>query len=84
MGAKSGTKIRRVALIGNSPPRLCGIATFTADVSSALRAAYPDMALDLYAMTDPGGSYAYGPEVTCEIRQNDIADYNFAAQRQRR
>jgi len=80
MGA-SGTKIGRIALIGNSPPRLCGIATFTADVAAALRAAYPQVALDLYAMTDPGGAYEYGPEVACEIRQDDIIDYNFAAQR---
>src|SRR6478735_7594442 len=81
MGATSGTEIKRIALVGNSPPRLCGIATFTADVAAALRAAYPTMELDLYAMTDPGGAYPYGPEVACEIHQNDIADYNFAAQR---
>ncbi|UAK26469.1 glycosyltransferase family 4 protein [Sphingomonas nostoxanthinifaciens] len=32
-------------------------------------------------MTDPGETYAYGPEVTCEIRQEELADYRIAAQR---
>ncbi|HWI86370.1 MAG TPA: glycosyl transferase family 1, partial [Sphingomonas sp.] len=75
------TKIRRIALIGNSPPRLCGIATFTRDVYKALHGAFPEIDLDLYAMTDPGGSYAYGSEVTCAIRQEDLSDYRAAAQR---
>jgi glycosyltransferase involved in cell wall biosynthesis len=76
-----GTKIKRIALIGNSPPRLCGIATFTRDVTAALHAAFPKIDLDLYAMTDPGGSYAYGSEVTCAIRQEELGDYRAAAQR---
>lgn len=75
------TRIKRIALIGNSPPRLCGIATFTRDVSKALHASFPKVDLDLYAMTDPGGSYAYGEEVTCSIRQEELSDYRAAAQR---
>jgi len=75
------TRIKRVALIGNSPPRLCGIATFTRDVAKALHASFPKVELDLYAMTDPGGSYSYGEEVTCSIRQEELSDYRAAAQR---
>jgi glycosyltransferase involved in cell wall biosynthesis len=82
MTASAGaTRIKRIALIGNSPPRLCGIATFTRDVYQALQASFPQIDLDLYAMTDPGGAYAYGPEVTCTIRQEDLSDYRAAAQR---
>ncbi len=80
MTASGATKIKRIALIGNSPPRLCGIATFTRDVHTALRAAFPEIAVDLYAMTDPGGSYAYAPEII-PIAQEDITDYRMAAQR---
>ena len=81
VAAAGVSKIKRIALIGNSPPRLCGIATFTRDVSKALHAAFPKIDVDLYAMTDPGGSYNYGSEVTCSIRQEDLADYRAAAQR---
>ena len=33
-----GTKITRLALIGNFLPRQCGIATYTTDVYTAMRA----------------------------------------------
>jgi glycosyltransferase involved in cell wall biosynthesis len=73
--------IRRIALIGNSPPRLCGIATFTRDVRDAIKHVYPNIAVDHYAMNDPNGVYDYGSEVTCQIAQEDVADYRIAAQR---
>lgn len=73
--------VRRIALIGNSPPRLCGLATFTRDVRASIAAAFPQIELDLYAMTDPDGDYAYGPEVTATIDQDDLASYRLAAQR---
>ena len=72
--------IRRIALIGNSPPRLCGLATFTRDVREALLSVYPELPVDLYAMNDPNSAHAYGPEVTCQIAQEEIADYRIAAQ----
>jgi glycosyltransferase involved in cell wall biosynthesis len=73
--------IRRIALIGNSPPRLCGLATFTRDVREALIDVYPQIAVDLYAMNDRDAAYEYGPEVTCQIAQEEISDYRLAAQR---
>ena len=75
------TSLKRIALIGNSPPRLCGIATFTADVRRALMTTYPELAVDLYAMNDPDGGHAYGPEVVCTLEQDDINDYVQAARR---
>ena len=79
--ATPGEEVRSVALIGNYPPRRCGIATFTADVHDALRAARPDLACDVYAMTDAGGAYDYPSEVSFEIRQQQPADYLAAAAR---
>ena len=73
--------VRSVALIGNYPPRRCGIATFTADVHDALLEARPDLVCDVYAMTDEGGGYDYPPEVSFEIRQQHPADYLAAAAR---
>lgn len=81
MDRPDGGIVARIALIGNAPPRLCGIATFTRDVRAALLTAFPDIALDLYAMDDPGSSHCYGPEVICAIRQDEIGDYRVAAQR---
>lgn len=74
-------RVRSVALIGNYPPRRCGIASFTADVRSALVADRPDMVCDVYAMTDIEGGYDYPPEVACEIRQDRLDDYFAAADR---
>ena len=81
MRAVAEPKITRIALIGNAPPRLCGLATFTADVHTALTTAFPDIGVDIYAMNDPDSSYAYGPAVVCSIGQEDVADYQMAAQR---
>ncbi|RZI56565.1 MAG: glycosyl transferase family 1, partial [Zymomonas sp.] len=68
---------RRIALLGNYPPRLCGIATFTFDVHAALSAA--GAAVDVYAMNDTVEGYAYPAEVVCAIGQNDLQDYQAAA-----
>lgn len=81
MRAVANPKINRIALIGNAPPRLCGLATFTADVHTALTTAFPEIGVDIYAMNDPDESYAYGPAVVCAIGQEDVTDYQVAAQR---
>lgn len=81
MRERPAVSINRIALIGNSPPRLCGISTFTRDVREALVAADPALPVDLYAMDDPGSAHAYGPEVVCSIRQEELADYVQAARR---
>lgn len=73
--------LKRIAMIGNAPPRLCGIATFTKDVADALDESYPDLAVDIYAMNDVGQSYDYGPEVVCTIAQDNLGDYQLAAER---
>lgn len=73
--------LRRIALIGNSPPRLCGIATFTRDLREGLGQAFPDLDIDIYAMNDRGADYDYPPEVVCSIDQDEIGGYQQAAHR---
>ncbi|WP_380872736.1 glycosyl transferase [Sphingomonas sp. DBB INV C78] len=77
----TGKQTRHIALIGNHPPRMCGIATFTADLRAALVSARPDLIADVFAMDEPGGLHAYPPEVVCQIGQADLADYRAAARR---
>jgi len=80
VGAPSAS-VRSIALIGNYPPRRCGIATFTADVYQALTEARPEAKCEVYALTDVDGAYEYPSEVVCEIGQDKIADYLAAADR---
>ncbi|MEG3181053.1 glycosyltransferase family 4 protein [Sphingomonas sp. LT1P40] len=67
--------VSHIALIGNFLPRKCGIATYTTDTYNALKARYPDMQVDVWAMDDHPGLYAYPPEVTGAIPQHDRSAY---------
>jgi glycosyltransferase involved in cell wall biosynthesis len=81
-GASSpARRLRRIALIGNSLPRLCGLATYTSHVFHALRDTAPEIAVDHYAMVDPGGRYAFPPSVCATIAQEDSTAYRSAAAR---
>lgn len=79
--ASDETRITRLALIGNFLPRQCGLATFTTDVYEATRSRFPEIAVDVYAIDDEPGAYAYPPEVTCAIAEQDLGDYVDAARR---
>ncbi len=71
--------VRKLAMIGNFAPRRCGLATFTTDSWAALRGRYPGLAIDVYAMTDPGQIYDYPEAVTTSIPENDVSAYVDAA-----
>ena len=73
--AAQGDAIRHLALIGNFLPRQCGLATFTTDVWQAMRDRFPDVQVDVYAMDDHPGRYAYPPAVTGSIPQHDLSGY---------
>ncbi|MXP26133.1 glycosyltransferase [Altererythrobacter indicus] len=49
----------RIAMIGNYPPRKCGIATFTGDVHDKLSQYHPEVSVDLYALDDPKSPLHY-------------------------
>lgn len=74
-GSHMPDRVDHIALIGNFLPRKCGLATFTTDCFAAIRARFPDMRVDVYAMDDRPGGYAYPPEVTGSIPQQDRATY---------
>ncbi|MEP6786019.1 MAG: glycosyltransferase family 4 protein [Sphingomonadales bacterium] len=69
-----------VALLGNFPPRLCGLATYTYDCWQSLSAHPTNPTVDVYAMDD-GQVEGYGPEITQLIPQDDITAYQAAADR---
>ena len=73
--------IQCVALVGNSSPRHCGIATFTTDLQQALAGPGVGLEVDIFAMTDPGQSYDYPASVRFEIREDRVEDYVQAADR---
>src|SRR3546814_14612092 len=74
-GDKALSKLpNHIAVIGNSVPRRCGIATFTTDTVDALRARFPEMRVDLYAMDDGCDNLVYPAGVTT-IPQHDPASY---------
>ena len=66
-----------LAFIGTYPPRRCGIATFTRDLSQAVGQRARPMVI---AVTDAGGQYEYPAEVKYEVRQALRADYVRAAE----
>ncbi|MCX5577887.1 glycosyltransferase family 4 protein [Kaistia terrae] len=73
------TSSTRVAFIGNSLPRRCGIATFTTDLQQAIAASgMADTAI--LAMTDCGRSYEYPATVALEIQENTLDDYVAASE----
>ncbi|SHG99381.1 Glycosyltransferase involved in cell wall bisynthesis [Kaistia soli DSM 19436] len=73
------TQIKRLAFIGNSLPRRCGIATFTTDLQQAIAQSAPSMETVIVAMTDHGHSYDYPATVGLEINDREVEEYERAA-----
>ncbi len=69
----------RIAFIGNSLPRRCGIATFTSDLQQAVAASRPGTETTIVAMNDRGQTYAYPPVVRMQIQDEKLEDYVRAA-----
>ena len=74
------TARNRIAFIGNSLPRRCGIATFTTDLQQAVAASRADVETVIVAMNDHGQIYDYPPTVAFEINDNSPEDYIRAAE----
>jgi len=73
------TPLHRIAVIGNSLPRRCGIATFTTDLQQAISTSRPNLETCIVAMTDHGQAYDYPPAVAFEIKDDNIEEYVRAA-----
>jgi glycosyltransferase involved in cell wall biosynthesis len=74
------TNTRRIAFIGNHSPRICGIATFTDSIRRAVATDNANLETLVVAMTDRGVEYEYPREVSFEIREDIVADYDHAAE----
>lgn len=74
------TAVNRVAFIGNSLPRRCGIATFTTDMQHSIAASRPDLETTIVAMTDHGQVYDYSSAVGFQVNDNCLEDYIAAAE----
>jgi glycosyltransferase involved in cell wall biosynthesis len=72
------TQLKRVAFIGNSLPRRCGIATFTTDLHKALQS-FTQIEACIVAMNDDRRAYDYPAEVKFHIRDDVLEDYARAA-----
>jgi glycosyltransferase involved in cell wall biosynthesis len=70
---------RRVAFIGNSLPRRCGIATFTTDLQQAVAADGAAYDTAIVAMTDEGRDYQYPPIVRHQVQEGSLGEYARAA-----
>jgi len=77
LAAQNG--VIRIAFVASAVPRRCGIATFTADLMAAVKAADPAVRCIAAAIDEPNATHAYGPEVRWRIRQGDKASYRGAA-----
>lgn len=73
------TALRRIAVIGNSLPRRCGIATFTTDLQQSISTSRPTVETCIVAMTDHGQAYDYPKAVAFQIQDDKIEEYIRAA-----
>ena len=71
--------LNRIAFIGNSLPRRCGLATFTTDLQNAVAASRADLETVIVAMTDHGQTYDYPAAVGLEINDDRPQEYVHAA-----
>jgi glycosyltransferase involved in cell wall biosynthesis len=73
------SNIRRVAFLGDYLPRKCGIATFTADLLTAVASDQPETECFAVPVNDREGGYEYPDVVRFEIEEQDLSSYQRAA-----
>ncbi len=73
------SSITRIAFIGNSLPRRCGIATFTTDLQTAVKATSANLETGIVTMNDVGSHYDYPASVLFAVNDAELTDYIAAA-----
>src|SRR5664279_199729 len=76
---KSDSSIRKVAFLGNYPPRKFGIATFTSDLLEAVAERHPQSQCFAVPVNDIEESYRYPAVVRSVIEEQDLESYRRAA-----
>src|SRR5712692_9319487 len=76
---EEGSKIRKIAFVGDHLPRKCGIATFTSDLLAAVASAHPQSQCLAVSVNDIEGGYEYPEVVRFEIEEQDVSSYLRAA-----
>ena len=79
MPRKRRPALGRVAFIGNSLPRQCGIATFTGDLTDAIAVAGRGTDVFVVPVNDLPEGYDYPDRVWFEITEKEVASYRRAA-----
>jgi glycosyltransferase involved in cell wall biosynthesis len=74
------TPLRRIAVIGNSLPRRCGIATFTTHLQQAISTSRSGLETCIVAMTDRDRAYDYPSSVALQIKDDNVEEYVRAAE----
>jgi len=75
----TGSKLKRVAFVGNYSPRQCGIATFTTDLCEAIATQYPQKTCIALPVNDIEIGYDYPSRVRFELTEKDVDSYRRAA-----
>lgn len=70
----------RIVFVSSQLPRRCGIATFSADLMAAVKAADPRVKLRVAAIDEPNEARLYDGKVRWRIRQGDPENYRAAAE----
>jgi glycosyltransferase involved in cell wall biosynthesis len=70
----------KIVFVSSNLPRRCGIATFSADLMAAIKAADPHVTCLIAAIDEPETVRPYGGEVRWRIRQGDASSYRAAAE----
>ena len=79
MPRKKRPSLQRVAFIGNFPPRQCGIATFTADLSDAVAEGLGHPEVFVVPVNDIPEGYDYSDRVWFQLTEKEIDSYRRAA-----
>jgi glycosyltransferase involved in cell wall biosynthesis len=77
--ANSSKKIRKIGMLGTYLPRMCGIATFTYDLSNAIAEQSLNTELFVLAVNDTEKNYLYSERVRFEISEGDLHSFRRAS-----
>ncbi len=79
MSHRKRSSMNRIAFVGNSVPRRCGIAAFTTSLCESISRQYRHVDALVVPVTDTEKGYDYPPRVCFELAEKEISSYRRAA-----